>query len=304
MTTRRTLFAAAALAGISSVPAAAQEQTLLERIEQWLLELAPETPVLAYEAITHDDTDSFALEGVDLMPEPDVGAFEIARVEVEALDFDSIVAGQMPTFIAMEMIRIVPPPDSMDDAFTDAFGDEIWLDFAISHVPEEDGGEAAPSNLYLGMNDLVSVQMMGDFNPLQLVGFIVLGTSGIGEPDALGPSELTLDDNGFLLTFFATVARDEGMTTEEFVAGEVLADLRGIGPMFEPGSNAANAIDHLEAFLCDADAPQGPLTIIFAPPSPVRLIEVFEAENPNAVFEMLGLASDYDPGPGTLCPAE
>ncbi|MGF1624334.1 MAG: hypothetical protein ACFCVH_05585 [Alphaproteobacteria bacterium] len=249
---------------------------------------------LTYDAVLSDTPDGFVLSNVRFEPEPG-DVIEIGMLSVGSIDMDSIAAGGPPLSLQLSAQGLVLPLSEMDSDLQEMLGDEpVEANFTLDYAFDPATGSFDVNALTLEMVDLGSLTFTLAMEEVTVAG--LMGLAG-DDPEAFGDAlleraALSYTDHGFLQQMVAFGAAEEGMTEEAMIA-EALAGLDQARPMFAADPIASAALDAVRSFLADYQAPHGPITIAFNPPTPVSMAEIDSVADPSQVPQMLGMVIGY-----------
>lgn len=244
--------------------------------------------------------DGFVLENVVVTPPPDMvepGKMpvtpvptRIARIAVEAFDFDSVTRDKPPLFMRARFEGIaLDGKAAPDGAMRKYLGTDLAMaDLSIAYRLDATSQVFELARLEVDLRGLARLELA------LTVDGVVPDMAEVPQRAAgsasLHSASLTIQDASLLARLVRAMAAGEGTPPEqqaETLAQIALMMLGGDGPV------TGSAAHTVAAFLRDWQSPRGPLTVTLAPGKPITFAELGGMAKAEAMMKALGLAVTY-----------
>ncbi len=241
----------------------------------------------------------FVLENVVVTPPPDMVEpgkvpvkpvpTRIARVAVEAIDFDSIARDKPPLFVRARLEGIALDSKAAPEG---AMRKYLGADLAMADVSIAYSLDAANQVLELTQLE-INLRGLARLELALTIDGVTPNT--VDRPNSAGTASLrsaslTIHDASLTARLIRAIAEDEGVQPEEQAETLVQTVLMTVG---REGPVTRSAAHTVAAFLRDWQRPRGPLGITLKPGSLVTFGELGAIGNAEEAMKALGLVVTY-----------
>lgn len=284
----------AVVAVATSIPALAtgttafaQEQTALDLFQG--LAATVLNGVVAFESADAIGADGFSLQSVEVTPpDPNAPTVFIDSVSVENLDTESVLGGNPPTRMTLQLAGIdVSVEDVPDlDGFSELGITRLLGDVALDYELDPATQVLSLNELSLDFEGLGAVQLAVDAGGISPEAF--LNPQAAALSTTLNSLSLTYTDDSLVQRIMTAGAAEEGKSEDEFLTdrlSDIEASQAGAG-------EASSVLSPLTAFLQDYQSP-GPLSLTLSPAAPIPLLSIMTLGSPADAISTLGLDLQY-----------
>lgn len=243
--------------------------------------------------------DGFVLENVVVTPPPDMvepGRLpvkpmptRIARVTVEAIDFDSIARDKPPLFVRARLEGIAldgkAAPDGVMRKYLGA--DLAMADVSIAYRLDAASRVFELTQLEISLRGLTRLALALTIDGVAPDAIDAPSNAGAA---SLRSASLTIDDASLAARLIRALAEDEGVSPEQqadTLVQTVLMMVGGEGPVTQ------SAAQTVAAFLRDWQRPRGPLSVALKPGGGVTFGELGAITKAEDAMKALGLVVTY-----------
>jgi hypothetical protein len=243
--------------------------------------------------------DGFVLENVVVTPPPELvepGKIpvkpmptRIARITVEAIDFDSIARDKPPLFVRARLEGIaLDGKAAPDGAMRKYLGADLAMaDLSIAYRLDAAGRVFELTQLEINLRGLTRLVLALTIDGVTPDAIDAPSNAGAA---SLRSASLTIDDASLMARLIRALAEDEGVSPEQqadTLVRTVLMMVGGDGPVTQAAAQT------VAAFLRDWQRPRGPLSITLRPGGGVTFAELGAITKAEDAMKALGLVVTY-----------